>query len=97
MDKYIGVVDRHHVMAKQKGQVRIKMCDNNGYPFIATLHNLLLAPDLCNSLFSIFAFMNSGHTCLSYQGFYTVDFGAKEKNEITLPHSAQSKHAFWGE
>ena len=23
-------------------------------------------------------------------------FGAKEKNEVTLPHSAQRKHAFWG-
>ena len=39
------VVDGYHAMAKQKGQVRIKMCDNNGYPFIATLHNVLLAPD----------------------------------------------------
>ena len=24
-------------------------------------------------------------------------FGAKEKNAVTLPHSAQRKHAFWGE
>ena len=24
-------------------------------------------------------------------------FGAKEKIAVTLPHSAQSKHAFWGE
>ena len=24
-------------------------------------------------------------------------FGAKEKNEVTLPHSAQRKRAFWGE
>ena len=46
-DKHIEVADRHHVTAKQKGQVQIKMCDNNGDPFIGTLHNVLLAPDLC--------------------------------------------------
>ena len=45
-NKHIEVADGHHITAKQKGQVRIKMCDNNGYHFIATLHNVLLAPDL---------------------------------------------------
>ena len=44
-DRPIEVVDGHHVIAKQKGQVQIKMCNNNGDPFIATLHNVLLAPD----------------------------------------------------
>ena len=63
-DKYIEVADGNHVTAKQKGQVRIKMCDNNGNNFIATLHNVLLAPDLCDRLFSIIMSMNSGHTCL---------------------------------
>ena len=29
MDKHIEVADGHHVIAKQKGQVQIKMCDNN--------------------------------------------------------------------
>ena len=33
-DKHIEFADRHHVTAKQKGQVRIKMCDDNGNPFI---------------------------------------------------------------
>ena len=28
-DKHIEVEDGHHVTAKQKGQVRKKMCDNN--------------------------------------------------------------------
>ena len=28
-DKHIEVADRHHVMAKQKGQAQIKTCDNN--------------------------------------------------------------------
>ena len=37
-DKYIGVADGHHVTAKQNGQVKIQMCDDNGKPFIATLH-----------------------------------------------------------
>ena len=40
--------------------------------------------------------MNSGHTCLFHKGFCTVYFGADKKNEVTLPHSAQRKHAFLG-
>ena len=44
MDKYIEVADRHQVTTKQTVQVRIKMYDNNGNPFIATL-------DLCDRLF----------------------------------------------
>ena len=45
-DKYIEVTDGHHVTAKQKVQVGIKMCEDNGNPFIATLHNLILVPEL---------------------------------------------------
>ena len=41
--------------------------------------------------------MNAGHNCILKKGICTVYFGAKEKNKFTLPHSAQSKHAFWGE
>ena len=40
-DKHIEVEDRHHVMTKHKGQVQIKMCDNNRDTFIATFHNVL--------------------------------------------------------
>ena len=47
---------------KQKCQVRIKMCDDHGDPFIATLHNVLLAPYLCDRLFSIIILINLGHT-----------------------------------
>ena len=36
-DKYTEVADGHHVTAKQKGQVLIQMCDDNGKKFIATL------------------------------------------------------------
>ena len=50
-DKHIEVADGHHVTAKQKLQVQIKMCNDNRYTFIATFHNVLLAPDLCNRLF----------------------------------------------
>ena len=50
-DKHIEVADRYHVTAKQKGQVQIKMCNDHGDPLIATLHNVLLEPDLCDRLF----------------------------------------------
>ena len=93
-DKYIEVAEGHHVTGKQKGQVRIKMCDDHGKPFIATLHNVILAPDLCERLFSIIALMNAGHTCLFHKGFCTVYFRAEKKNAVTLPHSAQRKHVF---
>ena len=61
-DKFIEVADGYHVRAKQKGSVQIQMCDNNGNKFIATLYNVLLAPDLCDRLFSIIKLMNAGHT-----------------------------------
>ena len=50
-DKFIEVADEHHVTEKQKGEVRIQICDDNGNTFIATLYNVLLAPDLCDRLF----------------------------------------------
>ena len=70
------------------------MCDNNGDPFIATFHNVLLAPDICDRFFSTITLMNSGNTCLFHKGFCTVYFSNKKKNVVTLPHSAQRKHAF---
>ena len=57
-DKYIEVADGHHVTEKQNGQVKIQMCDNNGKSFVATLHNVILAPDLCDRLFSIITLIN---------------------------------------
>ena len=96
-DKHIEVADGHHVTEKQKGRVQIKMCDNHGDPFISTLHNVLLAPDLCGRLFSIITLMNSGQNCLFQKWFFNVYFGEKEKNAVTLPHSAQRKYAFLGE
>ena len=95
-DKYIEVADGHYITAKQKGQVRIKMCDDNIKNFIVTLYNILLAPDLCDSLFSIIALMNAGNTCLFNKGFCTVYFVSEKKNAVTLPHSSQKKHAFLG-
>ena len=73
------------------------MCDDHGYPLIKTLYNVLLAPDLCNRLFSIITLMNSGYTCLFYKGFCTVYFRAEEKKSVTLPHSAQRENVFLGE
>ena len=52
-DKYIEVANGHHVTAKQKGSVRIQVCNDNGKTFFTTLYNVLLAPDLCDILFSI--------------------------------------------
>ena len=97
IDKLIEVADRHHVTAKQKLQVRIKMCDNNGKPFIVTLHNVLLSLDLCNRLFSIVTFIDLVYTCLFQNVFFTVYSGVNDKNAATLPYSAQRKHVFLGE
>ena len=68
-DKHIEFSDGHNVAAEKKGQVQIKMCNHNGDTFIATLHNIILAPDLCNRLFSIITLMNSRHNCLFRKGF----------------------------
>ena len=78
----------------EKGQVRIKMSNDNGNTFIATLYNVLLAPDLCDRLFLIITLMNSEHTCIFQKWFFNVYFGAKDNNAVTLPYSAQRKHAF---
>ena len=72
------------------------MCDYNRDTFIATLHNVLLASDLCNGLFYIITLINLGHTCLFHKNFCTVEFGSKEKNAVTLQHCAQRKHALLG-
>ena len=73
------------------------MCDNNRDPFIVTLNNVLLPPDLCNRLFSIITFINLVYICILHKIICTVYSGAKEKNEITLPYSPQRKHVFLGE
>ena len=96
MDRYIEVADGHHVTEKQKVQVQIEMCDDNGDTFITTLHNVFLAPDLCDRLFSIITLTNLGNTCLFHKEFCTVQFGVREKNAVNLPHSKQQKHAFLG-
>ena len=83
-DKFIEVADGHHVTAKQKGSVRIQMCDNNGKKFVATLYNVLLAPELCDSLFSIITLMNAGHTCFYHKGFCTVYLGANRIMQLLL-------------
>ena len=68
-DKCIEVANGHLVTAKKTGQFQIEISDNNGKTSIDTLYNLLLAPDLCDLLFSIIMLMNSGYTCFSHKGF----------------------------
>ena len=58
------------------------MCDDTGDTFRATLYNVLLAPDLCNRLFSIIRLMNLVQTCLFRKGFCVVYFGNKEKMRL---------------
>ena len=65
--KHTEVSDGHNVIETQKGQVQIKICDNNRDNFIATLHNVLLAPDLCDRLLSIMKLINSGHISLFHK------------------------------
>ena len=72
--KYIKVSDGNFVTAKQTGQVQIKMCEENGKPFIVMLYNLLLEPDFFDWLFSIIKWMNLVHICMFYKGFCTVFF-----------------------
>ena len=60
--KYIEVSDVDFIALKQTGGVKIKMCGDNGKPFIDTLYNVILATDLCDQLFSIVALMNLIHT-----------------------------------
>ena len=46
--EYIKFAYGHFITAKQIEKVQIKISDDNGKPFIATLYNVLLAPDLCD-------------------------------------------------
>ena len=73
------------------------MCNDKGNSFIAKFHKVVLAPDLCDRLFSIIPLINSGHNCLFHKVLCTAYLGAKEENAVTLPHGAQKKHAFLGE
>ena len=44
----------------------------------------------------IIMLINLGHTFLFHKGFCTVYFDDREKNAVTLPHSAHKKHVFLG-
>ena len=61
-DKYIEFARGHFVIEKQTGEVQMNLCDVNGKSLIATLYNILFAPDLCECLFNVVELMNSGHT-----------------------------------
>ena len=93
-DKCILVADGHFVTTKIIRQFKIEMRDENGKPIIATLYKVLLAPDLCDWLFSINMLMNLGHTCIFQKGFCTVSFSDNKQTAVRLPHSALIKNAF---
>ena len=57
MNKYIEVEDAHYFTVKQRGKIKIKLCDDNRNNFIVTLHIILLAPYLCNRLYLITTLM----------------------------------------
>ena len=61
-DKYIKDADKNLITAKQTGQFKIKMRNDNGKTFIAIVYNVLLAPELCYRLFSIITLINLGIT-----------------------------------
>ena len=94
-DKYIEVADRNFVTAKQTVEVQINMRYDNVKTFIATLYNVIFAPDLCDQLFSINMLINLGYTYLFPKGFCTVLFSANGQNAVILPHSAQKNMNFW--
>ena len=96
-DKHIEIVDGHHVTAEKKGQVQIKINNNNGDTFITTLHNVLLAPDLCDRLFSIITLMNLGHTCLFQKGVFTVYSEQNRKMRLHYHVVHKGNMHFWGE
>ena len=95
-DKYIEVANEYHLMEKQKGQVQIKMCDDNVDTFITTFLNVLLERDLCDGLFSIFTLMNLVYNCLFYKGFCTVYFGDREKMRLLYHIVHRGNMHFWG-
>ena len=57
-------------------------------------NNLSHKSDAKSTLYNVA--MKSGHTCIFHKVFCTVYFVAEENNAVTLPHSAQRKHAFLG-
>ena len=96
-DGHIEFSDGNHVTAKRKVQGRIKMCDNNGDPLIATLHNVLLAPYLCDRLFLIIVIINLGNTCLLHKNVF-VHFTSDQKRKMPLHYHTvhQGNIHFWG-
>ena len=95
MDKHIEVEDVHHVTSKQKGKIQIKMCGDNIDNFIATLHNVLLAQDLCDRLFSMILLINSRHTCHFTKGFVWCTLVTRRKMRL-LYHIVHSGNMHFG-
>ena len=73
------------------------MCNDKGYNIITTFHNILLAQDLCNRLFSIIRLLNSGHTLFILQKVLHSVLWKQGENVVSLLQSALRKHECLGE
>ena len=82
-DKHIEVVEGHHVIEKQKGEVRIKMCNDNENTFFTTLHNVLLALDLFKRFFYVITLMNQDIIVSFVKGLAQCTLETKRK--VWLP------------
>ena len=71
------------------------MCGDNGDTFIATLHNVILAPDLCDMLFSIITLINFEHTCLLQKRFRRCNLGTKRKMHLLCHIMHSGNIHFW--
>ena len=58
------------------------MCDNHGDDFIAALHNIILASDLCEGLFSIILLINLVRTSLFQKGFVRCTLDKRRKTRL---------------
>ena len=81
-DNHIEVANLHHFTATKKGQLRIKCTTIMEILSSQRYTNVLLAPYLCNGLFSIIRLMNSEHTCLLHRGFLL--YTSEQKRKIQL-------------
>ena len=96
-DRNIEVADGHHVMAKQKEQVWIKICDDNIDNFVAILHNILLAPDLYYRSFYIITLMDLVYTCSPPAKFFALYTSETKRKMQLLRHIVHNGNIHFGE
>ena len=72
------------------------MCDNNGDTFIATLHNVILAPDLCDRLFFTVTLVNLVRLVCFSRFFYGVLWFTKRTIWLPCHIVHRGNMHFWG-